>query len=1016
MKRFLLLTLISTSVLGQGLQVPPLQLRNGVRVDSQPFSPRSNLSLGLEASSNADKFNQAQRLCSAILAHLDSSAFTPEQILNLVRTRNSDILISNYNDVDIRAWITSYRVNQNVSPGSNTLTPETECLTRARNWLPRDVQDAIMVSASTPDLTVQPVRQQTACDGISDAQLEEFCKTETALIEDASSLQNIQAALQSTFSLPNQTPRCNCLRERVRRAFPNEQDRADQIRNAKKNLDDLIVQHAGRRFIDRLASNEEDLNFMSMLPSGDENERFSNASCINPQQFSTLLGNNCNVSQENRQRRLSLIFNSFGHYSNATTIEGLLQDFSVRLNNVNVPGRAEPVTRDQFDVRRISIADTDPKVQMIEGMLSGMLSDAAVRGRIEAFTKSNPRNRPKDTILHVLREDIENGNRLPSYLNINGLPEESKRELTQLISSGDSRGLSNKIYQHLRYATVLHPGLDRMIENQNVFSEIVDGYRNGAHSQRLFERLRQSTTIRSQFDNDCNTYRNHLKELVCTPPEELLKRVPGQDLQTIVNYNSPSSQLLELNSAILCDNPRASPLDSLRHIYNEGYNPELHSDFREHVNPSGMQTPLKRLMLAEQVSEDIQNEVGEAVITYESKNRGWADDVGGNRFFGDRGGRISDELITETRKGNFSSELVERVQNSQVASSQIASTTQTQISQNLSSNEERETSTNVFDQNTSSSGAAVAQTNFSNVPTSAGNYVSNGTAVSSGRSANDLPDFDRNPFEYDPSEIENLRSNLNADQLAELEELRKQAERDRDKLLALTGETQKARIKALQEQLRSLESRRNVSSTDEAEEDLSQDNVARNSNFSQFQNISQQVERGGLPTPGTITPSGGASGPQGAVSSASVGSSASRLPASVPPLNRNGQVQSGAFIITSEATRNGEVASEELSLEIIRYLSQNNPDLEVLRQIKENGMLYKFKTVENGVERQREVFIQFERLSPEARRIVETQIESQRVQSPILPPLEEQIATTRRSYSYEALKLIVGQEILRERR
>lgn len=234
-----------------------------------------------------------------------------------------------------------------------------------------------MASASIPDLTLQPVRQQTSCDGISDAELEEFCKTETAILQDTSSLENIQGALQSTYSLPEQNARCNCLRERVRRAFPNEQEQAIQIRNAKKNLDDLIVQHAGRKFMDRFASNEEDLNFMSLLPSG--SERFGNSSCINPQQFSSMLGSNCNVSQEDKQRRLNTIFNSYGNYTNAHTIEGLLQDFSSRLNNVTVPGIAEAVTRDQFDVRRISLANTDPKVRMIEGMISNMLSDRAIR-------------------------------------------------------------------------------------------------------------------------------------------------------------------------------------------------------------------------------------------------------------------------------------------------------------------------------------------------------------------------------------------------------------------------------------------------------------------------------------------------------------------------------------------------------------------------------------------------------------------------------------------------------------
>lgn len=110
MKLLLILALISTTALGQGLLAPRLELRNGVRTVSQPLSTRPDLTLGLEASTNADKFSQAQRLCSAILPYLDSAAFTPEQILQIVRTRHSDILISSYKDIEIRSWITTHRL------------------------------------------------------------------------------------------------------------------------------------------------------------------------------------------------------------------------------------------------------------------------------------------------------------------------------------------------------------------------------------------------------------------------------------------------------------------------------------------------------------------------------------------------------------------------------------------------------------------------------------------------------------------------------------------------------------------------------------------------------------------------------------------------------------------------------------------------------------------------------------------------------------------------------------------
>lgn len=618
---------------------------------------------------------------------------------------------------------------------------------------------------------------------------------------------------------------------------------------------------------------------------------------------------------------------------------------------------------------------------------------------------------PKDAILHIFRLDYQNNNSLPSYLNINGLPDEAKAEMNRLASGGDWDALSSHLVSQWRYASTLHPGLERMTENRAVFEEIVSTYSSGESSDRLFDRISRSNEIKNQFESDCAQQRNHLKEMVCTPPDELLRRVPGRDLQNIISYNSPSTQALELNSAILCDNPRSSPLDSLTNIYNQAYNPDFHSDFREHVNPNGMQTPFKRLMLAEQEVEEIQNEVGEAVITFEENNRGWADNVGGNRFYGDRGGRISDELIAETRRGNFSAELVERVQNSQVANSQVRPMGQTQVSQETTQ-DERENSTNNFDQTTTSS---VAQTNFTNVPTASSNYVSSGTAVTSGRNTSDLPDLDRNPFEFDESEIAEMRSNLSSEQLAELEELKQQAQRDRERLIALTGETQQARIRGLQEQLRQLENRRNQRVADDSTDVPRRESIVGNTNLSQFQNPSQQIDRVSIPSSGRTSLSGGSASLPGAVSSGGSGSSASRLPASVPPV-RNNQIQPGAFIITSESTRNGEVASEDLSLEIIRYLSQNNPDLEVLTRIKENGMLYKFKTVENGVEKQREIFIQFDRLTSEARRIVETKIESRRAQSPSSARLEEEITATRRSYSYEALKLIVGQEILRERR
>jgi hypothetical protein len=153
------------------------------------------------------------------------------------------------------------------------------------------------------------------------------------------------------------------------------------------------------------------------------------------------------------------------------------------------------------------------------------------------------------------------------------------------------------------------------------------------------------------------------------------------------------------------------------------------------------------------------------------------------------------------------------------------------------------------------------------------------------------------------------------------------------------------------------------------------------------------------------TNSAGARGARAVVSTTSRDDNAGRTPASTtgPSANRSQLV-----IASTEARPRVDVQPQELSQEVLQYLMATRPDANVLQQIKEEGMVYRYRVSENGAIREREMRVEFERLPPETKRFIELQLaQSSGTRTPAL--VEEEIQIAQRVHSYASLRLLMEQ-------
>ena len=255
--------------------------------------------------------------------------------------------------------------------------------------------------------------------------------------------------------------------------------------------------------------------------------------------------------------------------------------------------------------------------------------------------------------------------------------------------------------------------------------------------------------------------------------------------------------------------------------------------------------------------------------------------------------------------------------------------------------------------------------------------------------------------ESNKAEVEKLLSNTSDEDLKELLRLKDEIAKDKERMNELVRETERMKVKNLEQNLESLEKEINTpvkvasqSADNSYEAPVFQGGSLSGSMVSKTGTMdNRDASHFSESTTGQATTSKGSS---------SSAAQITRSPASRADLGAVKETSRGAIIIESKMVRvnDKEFGQEDLSKEVISYVTQTDLDVQTLKRLKETGVVLKFKVLKDGVEIQQEMKVQYSSLTAEAKSILDKKIANQEK--------SQEYQRVKRAHSFAALKLILG--------
>lgn len=282
---------------------------------------------------------------------------------------------------------------------------------------------------------------------------------------------------------------------------------------------------------------------------------------------------------------------------------------------------------------------------------------------------------------------------------------------------------------------------------------------------------------------------------------------------------------------------------------------------------------------------------------------------------------------------------------------------------------------------------------------------------------NDLREFLSN--KENQENVDRLMKDADDKQLAELTRIREESERRREQILQLTTENEKLKLKQMQDELNSLEEKRakavatNVSApaNDSGEEPKSTGRGTR-------EIASVSGDASGSSSAGTSVRGVATAGSNSAAASDSgtggKSGGLSGLRNELAGLTGNETTVSSPepVVISSAQARSAslEIKSAELSNEVLSFL-ESEPDVQTLIKMRNSGMIYKYKVMENGREVSKEITIDYGTLNENVKKIIDQKIADSGRAGSEAQRLSAEIRNLRRAYTYNSLKVILGEQL-----
>lgn len=791
---------------------------------------------------------------------------------------------------------------------------------------------------------------------------------------------------------------CNCLKEQL-----GKDKDPETFENEKKaeteRLNQLILKSAGEKFINDFTVNFEDASYLLVHSQNifSNKDTAADIECRNPEAYRAKAIAQCGSTQgeEFINRRMDLLLNApiggNGNFNDRLRVisdeslsEEVETDLAAELSEDKRKqyGLESQTTRRyyraQYDNLRRGLVYESEKTKTIDIVFGHIIRNEAFNSRIQSELAAG--KTPYEVMFDIIKENKNNR----QFINDTGA---GAQNFSKAFPSDE------EIDKSLGLMVSLHPGYMRVLQNKDLFQQVMTSARNRTESSILVVIDNDKTILESHMRKSCETLIENFAKSVCIPDEKLLASVAPDELEKIVHPDEPEQNrdTVELHQLLLCE-ARQSSNEPTRQMISLDTAGGRRSDYfvrnrdrwsrgsgrgARTAGEAGGEQQGMALVLASVANGDpsIRDEfnrftdigssnAGTPISPNISSVRAYAEGVSKGRAVTAGRNQMSRESANRYLAQGSEQNQSAATQTAAIASTNPAGTTEsTSDSQQTSSNQ-------------SATVASMASTGPGFIPTPS--YVAPVGSTQTVRDAREqLRDYVAETSGF--AEADRVVKELDDPTVLEMNRLRAQNQ-------ALLEESLKAETKKYEElkaRLAQLETGESSPAQGQGTQERTQDSVDRSAptNLSSLRQSfapQTQVQRAPASVQSTSAGSARVSGTT-SVSRAAASSSSSDEGSS---RGRRAESASG-LTLTATSVQPADVQTQAVNQEVRKLLENPATNVASLEEIKQKGFVYRYTTVENDKVVQKEIIVKYENLDQATKDALEVRLTKKAVDNQV---------------------------------
>lgn len=755
------------------------------------------------------------------------------------------------------------------------------------------------------------------------------------------------------FKLQGKVDKCSCIYANIFSRNPGLKHEmlSEYIDLQTNKVTDKVLSSYGKKFLNQYSLYHEDMIYLLNQTNVISSKNKEEILCRGAEQFEKAVGKKCpGVNSKQLNERVNSLFSGAGELGKMKDLSSVLNyvdSATVQRSVSDKNGLQVAYSRAEFDKTRAGLT-ASPEFVFVDKVITGVLfkSERFRQGYVKG-------ENGLDAISGFLAEQL-NSNFDETFAKISTIKNSSKitEELAKLKNNPD--GIIKYLKNNLLDAISVNPALHPILLDSEVFEKTLSATK-GKQSESFMKDLQHFTFMEYEMRDRCNKMIEDFANVACLPREDIITKLPRESFNRLAVKGEEYIPGLSINDVLDCstEQEQFSPFEDLSPDGKDIVN----SDFMALLNGDKGKDSFS--LFAESL---VKNDDRAALITsatnvyYQQGGRSSVYDPV-TKYASSSAGKIIDS------SGKMSSQRSERRELNSEMHSQLTA----QISNSQSQN--------------------AGNPQFRMLGNQQVNQIQNKNIVDLFSKREDKKEIEQHIAKIENSELKKLQEFKDSVMADKEADLKKQIETERKNLDELRLQIEKLtagknNVVNHNEQNARVKAPNNVSETTVS---VNRGQISAGQPAFEAQTAKNSEVRG----PASVAFStGGAAMGAGNMARSIVQSAASAAPQiAKASANMGINVQDDKFTVGS---------SKELSDKIVDYL--RNVDTETFLKFTKEGVLYKYKVVENGVEVEKEVYVSL------------SDLDSGLINE-IIKDSEEKISMLERKYSFESLKMIITEEV-----